>query len=181
MLVLRRGAKNVMRRGMRLTCPNCLTEYDVPDEAIAGRPRTVRCAHCGHQWRHGEVANDAPELDDLTEANPAPEAAPLIDAPPLLPEAMTVPAVPEPAAPEPAAPEPAAPRPGSAAEEALAARKAAFVPPPVPPRPPRRRSFGPAVIALLSLALVIGALAAHRPIMRVWPASAGFYQALGLG
>lgn len=135
---------------MRVTCPNCLTEYDVPDEAIAGRPRTVRCAHCGHQWRHGAPV-------EPTAQNPAPEAAPLIDVPPLLPPDPPPPVV---------TPQPSfmqRPRPTAA-----------------PAPPPPRRKFGPAIIALLILALVIVALAAHRPIMHAWPASTGFYNALGL-
>ncbi len=33
---------------MRITCPNCYTEYDVSDEKLAGRP--VRCARCATEW-----------------------------------------------------------------------------------------------------------------------------------
>jgi predicted Zn finger-like uncharacterized protein len=36
---------------MRLSCPACQTEYEVPDAALAGRARTLRCANCGHQWQ----------------------------------------------------------------------------------------------------------------------------------
>jgi predicted Zn finger-like uncharacterized protein len=36
---------------MRLSCPACQTEYEVPDAALAGRARTLRCASCGHQWQ----------------------------------------------------------------------------------------------------------------------------------
>jgi predicted Zn finger-like uncharacterized protein len=50
--MLRDAAKNVIRVGMRVSCSNCLTEYDVPDAALAGRTRMLRCAHCGHQWQH---------------------------------------------------------------------------------------------------------------------------------
>jgi predicted Zn finger-like uncharacterized protein len=40
---------------MLLSCPNCLTEYDVPDTALAGRARRLRCARCGHQWQAGSA------------------------------------------------------------------------------------------------------------------------------
>ncbi len=75
---------------MRLSCPNCQTEYDVPEAALSTGGRTLRCARCGHQWRHGPDA--APELA----AAPAAAAA-------TMPERNTEPAVPEPDA-EPPAP-----------------------------------------------------------------------------
>lgn len=40
---------------MRLSCPGCQTKYEVPDTALAGRVRTLRCAHCGHQWEYGPL------------------------------------------------------------------------------------------------------------------------------
>ncbi|MDE8348617.1 MAG: zinc-ribbon domain-containing protein [Acidocella sp.] len=36
---------------MRISCPGCQTEYDVPDAAFAGRARTLRCQQCNHQWQ----------------------------------------------------------------------------------------------------------------------------------
>jgi predicted Zn finger-like uncharacterized protein len=56
---------------MLLSCPNCLTEYDVPDTALAGRARRLRCARCGHQWQ----AASAPEAvaTSLPVFEPAPE------------------------------------------------------------------------------------------------------------
>jgi predicted Zn finger-like uncharacterized protein len=33
---------------MRIECPSCQTEYDVPDHKITGRK--VRCTHCGAEW-----------------------------------------------------------------------------------------------------------------------------------
>jgi len=42
---------------MRVSCPACQTEYEVPDAALTGRPRKLRCGQCEHQW---EVAPLAP-------------------------------------------------------------------------------------------------------------------------
>jgi len=55
---------------MRLSCPTCQTEYDVPDAALTGRTRKVRCVNCGTLWEAGPIAVAAPI------AVPAPDPAP---------------------------------------------------------------------------------------------------------
>lgn len=35
---------------MLLTCPNCATRYDVPEESLGASGRVVRCGNCGEQW-----------------------------------------------------------------------------------------------------------------------------------
>lgn len=35
---------------MRIVCPSCEAEYDVPDSLLGGRPRHVRCAKCAREW-----------------------------------------------------------------------------------------------------------------------------------
>lgn len=53
--LLRGLLKNVIPiMNMRISCPNCSTEYEVPDAALAGRSRKVRCERCGSLWRHME-------------------------------------------------------------------------------------------------------------------------------
>ncbi|MFT4014918.1 MAG: zinc-ribbon domain-containing protein [Paracoccus sp. (in: a-proteobacteria)] len=52
---------------MRLTCPRCQAQYDIPDAVIPSTGREVECSACGHVWH--QAAASAPE-------NPA-EPAPL--------------------------------------------------------------------------------------------------------
>lgn len=35
---------------MRLTCPNCGAQYEVPDEVIPSEGRDVQCSNCGDTW-----------------------------------------------------------------------------------------------------------------------------------
>lgn len=44
---------------MRLSCPNCATEYEVPDAALIGRSRKLRCAQCGTQWQTEILSPDS--------------------------------------------------------------------------------------------------------------------------
>lgn len=36
---------------MKITCPNCTTSYQVPDDYISEEGRAVRCANCGETWQ----------------------------------------------------------------------------------------------------------------------------------
>ncbi len=60
---------------MRLSCPACQTEYEVPDAALTGRARTLRCGHCDHQWQVAQLA-DAPAGAGAYAGMPLPEAPP---------------------------------------------------------------------------------------------------------
>ena len=53
---------------MRLSCPNCSTEYEVPDAALVGRSRKLHCTHCGTDWRSVPLS---PDLVPMTDAEPA--------------------------------------------------------------------------------------------------------------
>lgn len=44
---------------MRLTCPNCDAQYEVPDEVIPPEGRDVQCSNCGNTWFHAHP--DHPE------------------------------------------------------------------------------------------------------------------------
>ena len=74
---------------MRLTCPKCAAQYEVPDKVIPVDGRDVKCSNCGHTWFQSHPAMDRSEAEeqttdalhaalngDETEDAPAPETAP---------------------------------------------------------------------------------------------------------
>jgi predicted Zn finger-like uncharacterized protein len=64
---------------MRLTCPNCGAQYEVPDEVIPDEGRDVQCSNCGDTWyqAHPEFPQLALEAEaDLADAPPPPAPAP---------------------------------------------------------------------------------------------------------
>lgn len=123
---------------MRLTCPNCAAQYNVPDTAISAKGRTVQCAKCHTSWHQGPAEPAAAKVTPMAapqpvvqrplpkpqkpvqaETPPAPVAAPTPK-----PEPVATPA-PKPVAAAPRAPEPApeaAPQPAPAADPAEALR-----------------------------------------------------------
>ncbi|MEW2913060.1 zinc-ribbon domain-containing protein [Leisingera sp. JC11] len=59
---------------MRLTCPNCAAQYEVPEDVIPPEGRDVQCSNCGQTWYQaaaGAAAADAadaaadPALEDI--------------------------------------------------------------------------------------------------------------------
>lgn len=50
---------------MRLTCPNCGAQYEVPDEVIPSEGRDVQCSNCGNTWffAHPDFPDGLPEID----------------------------------------------------------------------------------------------------------------------
>ncbi|QDI76759.1 MULTISPECIES: zinc-ribbon domain-containing protein [Leisingera] len=44
---------------MRLTCPNCAAEYEVPEDVIPAEGRDVQCSDCGQTWFQAAAAETA--------------------------------------------------------------------------------------------------------------------------
>lgn len=83
---------------MRIVCPSCEAEYDVPDTMLAGGARKVRCARCAREWVPFAPPPPPPaEPDPLVEIQ-APRPAPAVKladhAPPIDPPARPVMKVP---------------------------------------------------------------------------------------
>lgn len=66
---------------MRLVCPNCDAQYEVPEDAIPEGGRDVQCSSCGHAWFQLRTASqpepaDAPS-EPVVETEPDKDDAPL--------------------------------------------------------------------------------------------------------
>ena len=59
---------------MRLTCPNCSAQYEVPGEVIPQDGRDVQCSDCGHTWFQTRAETTAP-AEDSADQPPEPDAA----------------------------------------------------------------------------------------------------------
>ena len=80
---------------MRLICPNCNAEYEIPADAIPATGRDLQCSSCGVTWFSKPLEADPETTGDLsqvlapqpatnkTEATAAPTPAPGSDIPPL--------------------------------------------------------------------------------------------------
>ncbi|MBM2291705.1 zinc-ribbon domain-containing protein [Sulfitobacter pseudonitzschiae] len=51
---------------MRLVCPNCDAQYEVPDEVIPSEGRDVQCSDCGQTWFQHHPDHMPPEQDEDT-------------------------------------------------------------------------------------------------------------------
>jgi predicted Zn finger-like uncharacterized protein len=161
---------------MRIACPNCSAEYEVPDTLLSGGPRLLRCARCSHQF-HAAPGGFAAAPG----AAPAP-VAPLV-APPEPPVAPPPAAFPPPRPEPPPASDP--PEPPAAPPPYDRSALLLSDPPLFRPPEPAPRGGAPLVLAwLLSLAILGGAGWAtwhfHAEIVEAWPPAARLYQALGM-
>lgn len=70
---------------MRLICPNCGAQYEVPDGVIPEQGRDVQCSNCGNTWFQPHPDQDpdlAEELGQDSTDMPAPPPAPEAENPP---------------------------------------------------------------------------------------------------
>ena len=72
---------------MRITCPNCGAQYEVPDQVIPDEGRDVQCSNCGNTWfqEHPDHTNSGdddreliaePSNEPENEPDPQPETDP---------------------------------------------------------------------------------------------------------
>ncbi|MFW8635772.1 zinc-ribbon domain-containing protein [Cribrihabitans pelagius] len=59
---------------MRLTCPNCAAQYEVPDDVIPAEGRDVQCSECDQTWFQPGAAEEA-EAGPGQPGSPLPEHA----------------------------------------------------------------------------------------------------------
>ena len=78
---------------MRIECPSCGAEYNVPDRLLAGPARTLRCSRCQAEFPLPRIEAAPPPPPPEPEPEPPPPPPPAADpAPPA--------AAPKPAAPD---------------------------------------------------------------------------------
>ncbi|MDA5558342.1 zinc-ribbon domain-containing protein [Shimia sp. MMG029] len=58
---------------MRLTCPNCGAQYEVPDDVIPTDGRDVQCSNCGNTWFQlpADLSSELQEPEEPTNESPA--------------------------------------------------------------------------------------------------------------
>jgi predicted Zn finger-like uncharacterized protein len=149
---------------MRLSCPGCQTEYEVPDAALAGRAKMLRCAVCGIQWQAA-----APALSP---------AAPTIEpAAPVAPPAQAASFAPAKRRYE--IPPPAETAPEISEGDSLAAIMYAPRNEKTRARQMRKRGANPWLVSILLLLLIAGLAWLERGyIMAFWPPSARLFNAI---
>lgn len=88
---------------MRLVCPNCGAQYEVPDDVIPQSGRDVQCSNCGNTWfqvhpddDHGLADELGQPVDDDLSADPEPSARGADPDPDTGPQADPYPPEPEP-------------------------------------------------------------------------------------
>lgn len=57
---------------MRLTCPNCDAQYEVPDDVIPAEGRDVQCSNCGNTWFQASAQMENAQTQDAVAHTAAP-------------------------------------------------------------------------------------------------------------
>jgi predicted Zn finger-like uncharacterized protein len=150
---------------MRIVCPSCVAEYDVPDSLVTAG-RVVRCARCGGEWAPVEARAAEPERVPPSPAATSVDDPPIASDEPVGPTAPPVPPIDSPAVAE------ASPRPPSAMDR-LALQSAR------PSSPLRLRLAWLASLVVLAL-LGWAAYAWRAEIVATWPPSGRMYAIFGV-
>jgi len=58
---------------MLITCPNCGTNFSIPDAALGTEGRKLKCAKCGHKWFQAPLRLPIEEEDDVLDLDFQPE------------------------------------------------------------------------------------------------------------
>ena len=136
---------------MILTCDECHTRYLVPGRAIGLEGRRVRCTNCGYEWfQEGEK----PEVADDE----------FIEAPETPPESEDVEPIPESVKPVPEGSE-------LPAISGVPAELATI---------DKGRLAGYAAAVAVFLLIMGGLVVGHNMVVKLWPASIGFYDLAGI-
>ncbi len=146
---------------MRLSCPNCQIEYEVPDTALTGRSRTLRCDNCMTRWKTPALEMYRTEPAETVGALPE-DAGDTVFTPRKPADAVMAAAPAVEVARGPARPSILKTSQGTPAEVEPSAKR------------------GLAISLLLVLLMVALVLLAHRQIGHFWPPSLRLFHALGL-
>ena len=175
--MLHAAGKNVIATNiMHLTCPQCQTEYEVPDAALTGRIRTLRCADCGATFKspalpgETEIGPEAPEVTEPSSEGVA--EAQIAPSPETVDPVMTQVAFTEVPAEVPAEVVEVPPP--------LAATRTTPPPPKTAAKPAQAPSRALGISILIVLLIIAAVLAEHRHIGHAWPPSQRLFNALGL-
>lgn len=186
---------------MRVICPSCATEYEVPQAWLAGRARKLKCARCGETWQDAGLAflppgerapapsppvglpEEAAAWEPTPELKPEPartqiaesmmEAEPVLSPPPAAFDSADI---------LQQAPRLSARRSDArqiseiAATEDNASFTSALSPADIKPK----RNAAPVKVLLLILLLVGLVILSHKLIEKILPASAKLFTALGM-
>lgn len=66
---------------MRITCPNCDAQYEVPDDVIPTEGRDVQCSNCGQTWLQHHPDHVPADMVADPDPDVMPEPAPVEDVP----------------------------------------------------------------------------------------------------
>lgn len=153
---------------MKITCPNCTTQFRINSEALGLVGRKVKCSKCDFSWHQN------PDLDDLVQ-EPANEPAPSMDSATEPDQPDSEPPV---EAPSPTDMGDAPPIPE--VEDDFGLRPRRHRRPAKPPPKSHGALIGWSVLGVITVAFVTGFILLRQTIVDAWPPAIQFYELAGL-